>query len=120
MACEELKTDVNNATSFFKITFSMCVGLYNRNRICIEHLNCRNCNYTFCAEFCQTRRLLSLYSDMFRVSIVYSNALQQSDLLTNRLQLNGISGYFIYPENAINAICRLTLRHVLTESLELK
>ena len=42
------------------------------------------------------------------------------DLLANRKRLNEIFGYFAYAQNAINAIWRLTLRHVLTEPLELK
>ena len=42
------------------------------------------------------------------------------DLLANRTHLNEILGSFVYIQNAINAILRLTLRHVLTESLELK
>ena len=40
MAGDELKDDVNNATSSFKrssMTFCMCVCLYNRNQLCIEH-----------------------------------------------------------------------------------
>ena len=41
------------------------------------------------------------------------------DLLANRKHLNEILGSFLYAQNAINAIVRLTLRHVLTESLEL-
>ena len=41
------------------------------------------------------------------------------DLLANRKHLNEILGSFVYAKNAINAILRLTLRHVLTESLEL-
>ena len=41
------------------------------------------------------------------------------DLLANRKHLNEIFGSFLYAQNAINAIVRLTLRHVLTESLEL-
>ena len=42
------------------------------------------------------------------------------DLLANRKHLNEILGSFVYAKNAINAILRLTFRHVLTESLELK
>ena len=41
------------------------------------------------------------------------------DLLTNRKHLNEIWGLFVYAKNAIKAILRLTLRHVLKESLEL-
>ena len=40
MAGDELKDDVNNATSSFKrssMTFCMCVCLYDRNQLCIEH-----------------------------------------------------------------------------------
>ena len=40
MAGDELKDDVNNATSFSMrslMTFCMCVGLYDRNLHCIEH-----------------------------------------------------------------------------------
>ena len=40
MAGDELRDDVNNATSSFKkssMTFCMCVGLYDRNQLCIEH-----------------------------------------------------------------------------------
>ena len=40
MASDELKDDVNNATSYFKsssMTFCMCVCLYDRNQLCIEH-----------------------------------------------------------------------------------
>ena len=40
MAGDELKDDVNNATSSFKrssMTFCMCVCLYKRNQLCIEH-----------------------------------------------------------------------------------
>ena len=40
MAGVELKDDVNNATSSFKrslMTFCMCVCLYDRNQLCIEH-----------------------------------------------------------------------------------
>ena len=43
----ERKDDVDSTTSFLKIswmTFCMCVGLYDRNQHCIEHLDCRNCN----------------------------------------------------------------------------
>ena len=39
MAADELKNDVNNATSSFKrssVTFCMCVCLYDRNQLCIE------------------------------------------------------------------------------------
>ena len=39
MAGDELKDDVNNATSSFKrssMTFCMCVCLYDRNQLCIE------------------------------------------------------------------------------------
>ena len=43
------------------------------------------------------------------------------DLLANKKHLNEILGpFFVYAKNAKNAILRLTLRHVLTESLELK
>ena len=42
------------------------------------------------------------------------------DLLANRKHLNEIWGLFVYVQNAINAILRLTLRHVLTELLGLK
>ena len=42
------------------------------------------------------------------------------DLLANRKYLNEILGSFIYAKNVINAILRLTLRHVFKESLELK
>ena len=42
------------------------------------------------------------------------------DLLANRKHLNEILGFFVYAQNVINAIWRLTLRPVLTESLELK
>ena len=41
------------------------------------------------------------------------------DLLANRKHLNEILGIFVYAQNAISAIWRLTLRHVLTGSLEL-
>ena len=40
MAGDKLKDDVNNATSSFKrisMTFCMCVCLYDRNQLCIEH-----------------------------------------------------------------------------------
>ena len=40
MAGDELKDDVNNATSSFKrssMTFFMCFCLYDRNQLCIEH-----------------------------------------------------------------------------------
>ena len=40
MAGDELKDDVNNATSSFKrssMTFCMFVCLYDRNLLCIEH-----------------------------------------------------------------------------------
>ena len=40
MAGDELKNDVNNATSSFKrssMAFRMCVCLYDRNQLCIEH-----------------------------------------------------------------------------------
>ena len=40
MAGDEFKDDVNNATSYFKrssMTFCMCVCLYDRNQLCIEH-----------------------------------------------------------------------------------
>ena len=40
--------------------------------------------------------------------------------LANRKCLNEIFGLFVYAQIAINAIWRLTLRHVLKESLELK
>ena len=42
------------------------------------------------------------------------------DLLANRKHLTRFWGLFVYAKNAINAILRLTLRHVLMESLELK
>ena len=41
------------------------------------------------------------------------------DLLANRYCLNEISRSFVYAQNVINAILRLTLRHVLMASLEL-
>ena len=41
-------------------------------------------------------------------------------LLANRKHLNEILGSFLYAQHAINAILMLTLRHVVTESLELK
>ena len=42
------------------------------------------------------------------------------DLLANRKHLNEILvPFFVYAQNAINAIIRMTLRHVLTESLKL-
>ena len=41
------------------------------------------------------------------------------DLLANKKHLNEILGSFLYVQNALNAILRLTLRHVLTESIEL-
>ena len=40
MAGDEVKVDVNNATSSFKgssTTFCMCVCLYDHNQLCIEH-----------------------------------------------------------------------------------
>ena len=40
MAGDELKDGVNNATSSLKrssMTFCMCVCLYDRNQLCIEH-----------------------------------------------------------------------------------
>ena len=40
MAGDELKDDVNNATSSYKrssMTFCMCICLYDRNQLCIEH-----------------------------------------------------------------------------------
>ena len=40
MAGDEVKDDVNNATSFFKrssMTFCMCVCLYDHNQLCIGH-----------------------------------------------------------------------------------
>ena len=40
MAGDELKDNVNNATSSFKrssMTFCMFVCLYDRNQVCIEH-----------------------------------------------------------------------------------
>ena len=43
-----------------------------------------------------------------------------SDLLTNRKHLNEIFGLFVHAQNAINAIWRLTLPRMLTQSLELK
>ena len=42
------------------------------------------------------------------------------DLLANGKHLNEILGSFVNAKNAINAVLRLTLRHVLKESLELK
>ena len=42
------------------------------------------------------------------------------DLLADRKHLNEILGSFLYAQNVINAIVRLTLRHVLMEPLELK
>ena len=41
------------------------------------------------------------------------------DLLANRKHLNEILVFFVYTQNAIYANLRLTLRHVVTESLEL-
>ena len=86
MAGDELKDDVANATSSFKrssITFCMCVGLYDRHQHCTEHKDCRNCTLTFCAEFCQTKPFRRLCSEMFRVSIVFNVASQQSNLWRN-------------------------------------
>ena len=40
--------------------------------------------------------------------------------LASRKHLNEILGSFVYAQNVINAILRLTLRHVLRESLKLK
>ena len=40
MAGDEVKDDVNIATSSFKgssMSFCMCVCLYDHNRLCIEH-----------------------------------------------------------------------------------
>ena len=42
------------------------------------------------------------------------------DLLANRKCLNDFLGLYVITENGVNAIWRPTLRHVLTESLELK
>ena len=42
------------------------------------------------------------------------------DLLAHRRLLNKIFGSFVYAQIAIKAIWRLTLRHVLKESLESK
>ena len=42
------------------------------------------------------------------------------DLLASRKHLNETLRYFVYAQNVINAFWRLTLRHVLTESLKLK
>ena len=62
-------------------------------------------------------------------SVVLGFALQQSKLGQNdsvstvkqKVFLKTIIlGLFVYAKNVINTIWRLTLRHVLTESLELK
>ena len=53
MAGDELKDDVNNATSLFKrssMTFCTCVGLYDRNHHGINYLDCSNCTSAFCAR----------------------------------------------------------------------
>ena len=42
------------------------------------------------------------------------------DLLATWKHLNENSGIFVYVKNAINPILRLTLRRMLTQSLELK
>ena len=86
MARDELKDDVNNATSSFKrssMTFCMCVCLYDRNHFCIEHLDCRNCTLTFCVAFFQPKPFRRLCSEMFRDIIVLSVASQQSNLWRN-------------------------------------
>ena len=73
IAGDELEDDVNNATSSFKrssMTFCVCVCLYDRNQLCIEHQDCRNCTYAFCAAFCQPEPFRRLCSEMFRDSIV--------------------------------------------------
>ena len=44
----------------------------------------------------------------------------RGDLLANIKHLKEILGLFVYNQNANKAILRLTLRHVLTESVELK
>ena len=41
------------------------------------------------------------------------------DLLANRKHLNKIWGIFVHAKNAINAILSLTLRRMLTQSLDL-
>ena len=86
MAGDELKDDVNNTTSSFKrssMTFCMCVCLYDRNQLCIEHYDCINCTLTFCAAFCQSKPFRRLCSEMVRDSIVLSVASQQSNLWRN-------------------------------------
>ena len=40
-------------------------------------------------------------------------------LLANKKHFNEMFGLFVYAQNAINVIWRLTLRHVLKESVEL-
>ena len=71
MAGNELKDDINNATSLFKrssMTFCTCVGLYDRNHHGTDYLDCSN----FVPEFYQTKPFRSLYSDVFCSIIVFA------------------------------------------------
>ena len=71
---------------------------------------------------------LSLHSEVVRVSAVLGVASQLPKLWRNDRESTGKQKTFkrnfrvflYYAQNAINAIWRLTLRHVVTEPLELK
>ena len=61
----------------------MCVSLYDRNKHCVDNLDCRKRNFTFYVEFCRTMPYLSLHSDIVCGSVVLSVASQLSKLWRN-------------------------------------
>ena len=65
------------------MTFCMCVSLYDGNKHCVEHQDCRNRNETFYVEFCWTTPYLSLHSDIVCGSVVLGVAPQLSNLWRN-------------------------------------
>ena len=83
---------------------------------------------TFYVEFCRTTPYISLHCDVVPVSVVLGVVSQLPKLWRNDSGSTGKQKtlrrdfrVFVYmPKNAINAIWRLTLHHVLTEPLELK
>ena len=51
---DELKHDVNNATSFSNgssMMFRISVGLCDRKQNFIENVDCRNCSFIICDDF---------------------------------------------------------------------
>ena len=60
------------------MTFFVCVSLYDGNKHCVEHKDCRNRNLTFYVEICRTIPYLSLHSDIVHVSVALGFASQLS------------------------------------------